>query len=454
MSLIPLAAEFSYRTGTPRESCTNYYAEPTPQGPRPYSLRPRNGIVEQYRVGIGPAWLTIQIGALTYVLSGNGVYYNGSLIGTVATGGQKQAAFSDEQLVIVSGGNAYLIEYIATPASITVISDPDLPSVSGVVFAGGRFLYPATDFAGRYYFSEIGDAANIDGLSFENAESNPDPIVRMETIGDQVAIFGTDSLEFQSPTNDPAAPFQRAPGQTQDKGCVAAYSVIKCDNSLFWIGRDEGSGRTAYRTSGGVPIRVSTHSIEAALQEADDADITAATAFCYVGEGHTFYTINVPDTGSYSLDISTNKWAEWESYGLDTFRLRSGSGPLYGDHEGRIFRFDAEAVDDDGNPITRVCSCFIPVESRGKCNVLVLEIATGTSPLAGPEAMVEMRYTDELTGDWTDWDASSLGLHGERTVRVAWWQLGRLTSPGRLFEFRITDPALSVAYGVMINVRP
>lgn len=458
MALIPLATEFNYRTGTPRETVTNLYVEATPQGPRPYSHRPRDGIVQQYEVGGGPVYLVVEISATaTYVLSGNEVYLNGSLIGTVATGGFKQAARSDDQLVIVSGGTAYLIEYTTAPTVIVPITDPDLPEVGGVAFSNGRFIYPVRD-SSQYYYSEINDAANIDGLGFANAEAYPDPIVRVDTLGDQVVFFGTVSLEFHSPTSDPAAPFQRAPGQTQDKGCLAPYSVVKCDNGLFWIGQDQGSGRLVFRTNGGVPQRVSSHSVEAALQEA--TDISECTAFTYIGDGHTFYTANIPGFGSLALDISTSKWHEWASYELPTFRIRCGGGSLYGGVDGNIYRFSSQARTDGADPIVRVVSTFIPIESRGKCNVIVLEGAMGVSDLvgAGTNAMVEMRFTDEVDGDYSAWDSIweevPLGAYGDRSARAAWWQLGLMTAPGRLFEFRYSAPVLSVPYGVMMNVRP
>jgi hypothetical protein len=338
---------------------------------------------------------------------------------------------------------------------MTQITDVDLPEISGVAFSNGRFIYPQMN-SSTYYYSDINDAGSIDGLSFANAEANPDPIVRTDTLGDQVVFFGSNSLEFHSPTQDPAAPFQRAPGQTQDKGCLAPYSVQKCDNSLFWLGQDQGSGRIIYRTSGGVPIRVSTHSIEAALQEAAVGDISEATAFTYIGDGHTFLVQNIPNVASFALDIATGKWATWASYDQATFKIRSGDGALYGDEDGNVYRFDTERKTDRDEPVVRVCSTFIPIESKGKCSILVLEGATGVSNLVAPgdDAKVEMRFTDDLTGDFSGWDSVSLGLHGDRNARAAWFQLGQMTSPGRLFEFRYSDPVLSVPYGVMMNVRP
>lgn len=453
MPLIPLATEFNDRTGTPRQSLTNMYAEASKQGPRDFTLRGRAGLLLSATRGLGPVRLIMPnlAGTGTYVVSGSSVYHNATLIGLVSYGEFVQGAASEAQTVITSGGRAYVL----TPTSVTLITDPDLPDVSGVVFCGGRFVYPNLD-SSQYHYSAVGDATSIDGLDYANTEASPDWITRAENLGDEIAFFCTKTIEYHRTTTDPTLPFVRADGRTQPKGCVAPGSVILLDNGLHFLGQEAGVARAIYRTDGGVAGKISTASIDAALQRADAGDITLATSFAYVADGHSWYVVNIPNVGSYAYDILTKTWAEWSSYGLDTFRVTTGESGLYGDHEGKLYTFDPEGFSDNGDPLVRVCSSFVPIQARVRCNVLALECATGVSLITGDgsDAVVEMRMTDELTGDYDDWEACELGEIGQRIERVAWRQLGQMHPPGRLVEFRCSDPVEFVAYGATMNERP
>lgn len=453
MTLIPLATEFNDRTGTPRQSLTNMFAEPSKQGPRDFILRGRAGLKLSATRGLGPIRLIQpnRAGTGTYVVSGVEVYHNAVLIGAVAAGGSVQGAASESQTVIVSGGLAYLL----TPTSVTQITDEDLPPVSGVVFCGGRFVYPNLD-SSQYHYSAVGNAGNIDGLDYANAEGSPDWIIRAENLGDEIAFFGSETIEYHRTTTDPNTPFVRADGRTQPKGCVSPRAVTLLDNGLHFLGREKGFGVAIYRTDGGVASKISTPSIDAALQRATASQIEVATAFGYVGDGHSWYVVNVPGVGSYAYDILTRTWSEWASYGRETFRIVAGESGLFGDHLGKLYTFDPESFSDDGEPLVRVCSTFVPLQDRIRCNVLSLECATGVSTLtgAGSAAVVEMRLTDELTGDFDEWEACELGAIGERVERVSWRQLGLMHPPGRLVEFRCSEPVEFVAYGVSMNARP
>jgi len=453
MPLIPPATEFNYRTGTPRQSLTNMYAEPSPQGPRQFSLRGRPGLVLSATRGLGPIRLILpnRSGTGTYVVSGSSVYYNATLIGLVSYGEFVQGATSEAQTVITSGGRAYLI----TPTSVTLIADPDLPTVSGVTFCGGRFVYPNKD-SSQFHYSDVGDATAIDGLSYSNTEGSPDWITRAETFGDEIAFFGVETIEYHRTTTDPNTPFVRADGRTQPKGSISPGSVTLLDNGLHFLGQEAGFGRAIYRTDGGVAGKISNPSIDYALAQASETDIIEATAFGYVGEGHSWYVVSIPNVGSFAFDILTKTWAEWASYGLDRFRVTSGANGLYGDHEGKLYTFAPSAFDDNGDNMVRVCSTFVPIGERVRCNVLALECATGVSTItgAGSDAVVEMRETDEVTGDYSDWEACELGETGERQDRVAWRQLGQMHPPGRLFEFRCSEPVDFVVYGASLNERP
>lgn len=456
LALASLSSEYAYRADGPRASLLNMFREDTPQGPRQFSLRGRPGLVLNASLGTGQVYWVEEAGGARYANVGNSIYRNGTLIGAVSAGGTRQVAKSESQLVFTAGGNAYVVQYDTTPSVLSQITDSDLPAVSGVFFApNGRFNYPHLDEAGRYSFSAVGDATTIDGLDFATAESDPDTITRGCVLGDNVLFFGPRSIENHRPTSDPDAPLVRNQGLTQTIGCESPYAIVLMDNELFFPGLENG-GRAIYRTGGGIPVRVSTPSIDAHLEAISSEQLAELTAFSVVAQGHSWYVVNVPGQGSFAIDRKTQGWAQWSSYERDVFRVRTGSNGVYGGDDGKLYTFSPSVYDDNGAPLIRVCAAFLPVTSRGRCNVLNLECSTGVglSTGRGSEPVVEHRFTDEVTGDWTDWEAGELGVQGDRAVRVSWPQQGLMHPPGRYEEFRCSDPVAFVANGVTVNARP
>jgi hypothetical protein len=71
----------------------------------------------------------------------------------------------------------------------------------------------------------------------------------------------------------------------------------------------------------------------------------------------------------------------------------------------------------------------------------------------GSEPVVEMRYSDHEGGDFTNWMEEPLGEIGDRTkgAMALWVGLGSFQAPGRLCEFRCTDPVYFSCYQVAYN---
>ena len=453
MPLVPLATEYAARSDGPVQRLFNMYVEKTPQGPRPFMVRGRPGLVSVASLGPGPVhWIEYANGS-RYIQSGPRIYRDDTQISTVPEGGTQQVAKSEAQLVFTSGGEAYVIQYDTAPDTVTQISDPDLPAVSGVIFGPqARFYFP-NEGLGQFHYSAIGDATVIDGLAFANAEADPDPIIRGAMLGGNLMWCGPESIENHQGTTDIAEPTIRVRELTQTKGTQSPFSVVTLDNGLFFVGDDEG-GRGVFRTDGGIPPRISSPTIDAHLEASDD--LGAVTAFALVKEGHSWYVVNIPGQGSFAYDIATQSWAEWGSYEEPLFRIRTGTNGVYGDTYGNLYTFSATTHADGADPLIRVCAAFLPVERRQRCNVVTLECATGvgTSEGQGASPVAEQRYTDEVTGDWTDWDATDLGALGDRALRAAWWQLGLMAPPGRYMEFRCSDPVPFICAGLSVNARP
>lgn len=426
----------------------NMYSEPTPQGPSRDRRFPRPGLVQQYSVGTGPIRDTFTFQGHRVDISGAEVYLDQAKIGDIPPTGNVRHAVSDDECVIVVNKRAYYI----TLTAVAIITDPDLPLVRDVIILAGRFVYIHYDTDGAFHWSAVNDARNIDGLAFASAEASPDPLEGAAVLGDNIAFVGTKTVEWWFPQDDITAPYVRSRGRKYDKGTTAIASVVLADNALYFLGHDG----LFYRT-GAVPMRVSDADMENRVRQLSDADKTLVTAYRVIWSGHTFYVVNLPGLGTWALDIGNRTWARWTTWEKDRFRVSCSDDDYLGDYyTGRVMKFDSNVRIDMEDSIERIVACYVPIQGGVQRNTnLVLHCTRGVgTPFGyGSDPKVEMRYSDHEGADFTNWMEAPLGHVGDRSkaAMAHWVGLGSFQAPGRLYEFRCTDPVLFSPFMVAYN---
>ncbi|MDB5483462.1 MAG: hypothetical protein JWO83_4515 [Caulobacteraceae bacterium] len=467
---------FSRAFGFPATVPVNVISEETPlREERPFvpfvGLREihysRPALVTGSNLGAGPirgVFRAPQLyGGGLFVVSGQGAYNvaTGAGCGAIPGADRVRWAASEHQLVLVANGTAYLFD----GAVFNPIVNPSLPPLSDVAWLAGRFIYMAVG-TDQFWYSEIDDAANETGLDFATAEAAPDPNVAVSVLNDEAVIFGTQSVEFWSVTQDPAAPFQPNIGRGFQRGCASRDSIVFADNSLFWV----GDNLVVYRV-GNAPARVSSSSIEDKLRQC--ATPGQITALALTFEGHEFYVLNVPGVGTYAYDISRigtqsqaygdsyqrGEWQEWQSWGQPTFRGQVGvmmNGVAWvGDNATNdLWTMRVGVYSDANGPFTRMASAFIKIEEgQPRCQNIVLHglVGQGLATGQGSSPLVEMRWSDDQGRTFTDWRAATLGRGGAYRVRAFWQRLGLLRAPGRLVQVRVSDPVNVVFSHLELN---
>lgn len=435
--------------GLPETRLVNMVVEPA--GPAYEDARlPRPGLVSTYTWGDGPnRGLHQSPGAFSshlFALSGTELYKNGSDLGDIPGTDLARFANSSDELVIVADGIAYLYD----GTTLGAISDPDLPAgVIDVAYLAGRFIY-ATEDTDRYYYSEVNDAGNIDGLNFTSAEGSPDPIVGLQAVADELFIFGQSTVEVHDKTGDADEPFQRSGSKQYQVGCASRDSIVALDNTVLWCGNDN----VVYRAAN-VPQRISTHGIEAALKARTSAPVAYRMEF----EGHKLYALNVPGVGSYAYDVASQQWCELQSLNRTTFRGRTSAivdGVTYlgDDTTDAIWAMTVGAYLDGTSPVTFLASAFLPVQSgRPRCDNVLVQGARGVSDVTGTydDALTELRWSDDQGRTWSDWRSAPLGEVGEYGRPPVWRRCGLMKAPGRLFELRTTDAVLATMGHLVVN---
>lgn len=142
---------------------------------------------------------------------------------------------------------------------LSIVDVPEgLAAISVAFIAGYVIVVPAPreGFKGRFYWIEPGEVT-IDPINFATAERSPDPLVAVRTVGDQFALFGTNSTEMWYPTGDVLAPFARSQSRVFERGLWQG-SDVQIKDTLVMMDTDG----TVYRIDGNGPQRISDNSIE------------------------------------------------------------------------------------------------------------------------------------------------------------------------------------------------
>lgn len=417
-----------------------------------YGVGPIRGLMIVQR--LGPTLVPI-----TFAVSGSRFFRDGGDFGPCPGVDLVRFAASSSQIVAVASGVAYIYDGITYPV-FTPIPSAILPPVSDVAYLAGRFVFTCNG-SDTFYYSAINDATNIGGLNFATAESYPDANVAVGVLNEELVFFGATSVEFWQVTADANSPFQPVTGRGFQRGCAARGSVAFVDNSLFWVAEN----RVVYRAGPDAPHRISTSTIEDKLRQC--VNVVGITAWGATFEGHEIYLLNIPGIGSYAYDASRigtreadrGEWSEWQSWNRANFRgqvatVLNDVTYVGDDTTGTVWAFTVGAYTDGPDPLVRLASGFIKVEEgTPRCNNLVLHGVVGVGNAVNPAALpiVEMRYSDDEGRTFVDWRAASLGRQGATFSRVYWTRLDSMRSPGRLIEFRCSDPVNFVVSHVELN---
>jgi hypothetical protein len=485
----------------------NLFPEVIPEGGKePGFLNRAPGLKFQRTVGTGPIralWSHQTNGADFYVVSGTEVYKMTSLtatpvkLGDVADGGPVSIADNGTQLFFACNGPSYI--YNESTNQFKQITDPDFPGAATVGYLDGYFVFNEPN-SQRIWVTSLLDGTSIDPLDFASAEGSPDGLVAINVDHREAWLFGTDSVEVWYNVGGTDFPLQRIQGAFNEIGCVAAFSIAKLDNSLYWLGTDARGQGIVYKANGYTGQRVSTHAIEYAI--AQYGNISDALAYTYQQEGHGFYVLTFPSANAtWVYDAATQAWHERAGLVNGQFtRHRSncqcnfGGETVVGDFEnGNIYTLDLDVYSDNGqaqkwlrswralptgqnnlkrtahhslqldaetgvglNGLTNDTSVFLVTEAEDnlitESGDFILSSITQI-PIEPPQAM--LRWSDDGGHTWSSEHWTSMGRIGEYGHRTIWRRLGMtLKLRDRVYEVSGTDPVKIAIVGAELQASP
>jgi hypothetical protein len=435
------------------------------------------GLKFQQTIGTGPIralWAHQTNGSDFYVVSGTEFYKVTGLtatptkLGDVTGTGPVSIADNGTQIFLACNPDGFIYNEVTNV--FAKITDPDFTGAVTVAYLDGYFVYNEPN-SQKVWVTQLLDGTSVDPLDFASAEGSPDGLVAINVDHREAWLFGTDSVEVWYDAGLADFPLTRIQGAFNEIGCVAAFSVAKLDNALFWLGTDARGQGIVYRANGYTGLRVSTHAIEYAI--AQYGNISDAVAYTYQQEGHAFYVLTFPTgNATWVYDVSTQAWHEragWDTTLGEFTRHRSncqcnfGGNTVVGDYlNGNIYTLDLSVYADNGGiqkwlRSWRALPTGTNTLRRTAQHSLQLDCESGTGLVTGqgsdPEIM--LRWSDDGGHTWSNEHLSKMGKIGEYYRRVFWRRLGMtMKLRDRVYEVSGTDPVKTVIMGAELLISP
>lgn len=342
------------------------------------------------------------------------------------------------QIAMVSDGGTYsLLTNGAISTPTTGFSAPN-----SVAYLKGKFIFTTSGNTGGVIFhSALEDGATFNALAFGYANSDPGKLVRGIADAGYYYVFGEKIMEIWADAG--TSPFALAPLQQYiPMGLLAKHSLVQgAINGLIWV---DHRGIVRYGRDGGAQ-RISTHTVERAIEQLPDADRVALTGTYFAIEGHDFYALSAPTQWTWIYDILMGRWMEWNSYGLP--RWIANQAILFNGHwvacdyrNGVFYTIDANEYDDAGNEFTMELWC---THTHNFPNSLIadkldIDIGSGVGVVSGAAEDVDPQIAVSFSGDggkiFKGERYTSIGRAGERNMLVSLNAWGRINPKGRVWK--------------------
>ena len=446
MSSIPLLAGVytnekpDFRTAYP----VNLVPVPMSTGISDAYLRPADGMV---LVGTGPG------------VDRGGINWNGSLyrvmgtklvridplgnvheIGDVGPGGPVTLDYSFDLLAINSGTRLYY----TNGTTLTQVVDPDLGAVVDFCWIDGYFMTTDGEFL---IVTELNDPYAVNPLKYASSEADPDPIVALQRLRNEVAALNRYTIEYFDNVGGFNFPFQRIEGAQVQKGCVGPRACTVFVETIAFVGSGRNEAPNVYLANNANATKISTREIDQLLASYTETQLAQTVVESRNDNAHEHLYIHLPDrTVVYdhtaSQAVGSPVWFVLTSavQGFATYRARF-----------MVWAYDRWNVGDVTTPdfgyLTQDTGAHFGANVRWEFSTLVaynegrgvvfneLELVSLTGRVAlGQDPTISTSYS--LDGEtWSVDRFIRSGRQGQRAKRLVWFRQGHMRNI-RIQRFR------------------
>lgn len=442
----------------------NLYAESAPRDAKSdVVLYNTPGLKSFATAGSGPIRGAHVMAGVLYVVSGGSLYSISSAAAATSLGsisGVGRVSMADNsidntgnQLCVVNGAQGYIY---TVAGGLVQITDPDFLPADTVTFQDGYFVFNRAGTA-QFFISNLRDGLLYTATDFATAEGATDNLVAVVSNHRELWLFGERTIEVWFNSGDLDFPFDRISGSFIERGCAAAFSPARIDNTLIWLGED----RIVYRATGYVPTRISQHAIENAIE--GYATVSDAYGFVHTMSGHKFYALMFPTEGvTWVFDAATKLWHQRQSFGLGRWRVNAYAR-VYGKHlvgdsvNGTIGELDPDTYTEYGATLQGIATG--PPAHHDRRRVfhhrfeLDVESGVGLTTGQGSDPLIQLDWSDDGGRTFSSRKpARSIGKKGAYDHRLRWNRMGQARN--RIYRILISDPVKRTIVAAHLEATP
>ena len=263
-----------------------------------------------------------------YIAGSNPAYYTN--YGSVTLSGEAfeigfSAADNGRVIFLETLVGSYFINIETGTRSITAITDPDYMKALDITYKDSYFIWISEEVGEPRMYISDNFATNptnfVNALDYTTLESNTDRSKAITTLGNEVVVFGSRSIEFYYNSGNVDFPFERNSGVSQSIGVSDKGNIAKINDEIYFTGTAKSGNNVIYRLSGYKSHRESTHAIERLMKDL----VSLNRSKTYQVNGNYFYSLSFASGGEYSellYNISSNKWSGiFYQFGVSVFDI-------------------------------------------------------------------------------------------------------------------------------------
>lgn len=316
--------------------------------------------------------------------------------------------------------------------------------------------------SGHVYWSAINDPSSWEQLDFISASVTNDPVVSVNTVGNNLWILGTETFEVWQTTSGSSAPIRKVNGAAEGVGAVSADSVATIGGNIFFLGSGELGRCRIYHGRGIGANYISTDAIEEEIGRYKDLE--KAFGFCYSDEGRTYYVITFPyDDVTWVYNLESKGWHKRSTNDGDN-RFHMWRNCDYANlwnisfvamyDTANMMVMDSSFYDDDGKAIIRKRTSPHIVSQghdiRHASFEIDVECGVGLNVGQGSDPQIMLRAYDNGGRTPREERWRTIGKMGAYRTRVKWMRLGH--GVDRVYEIKMSDPVKWTIYGARTEV--
>lgn len=369
-----------------------------------------------------------------------------TVLGDVGEGGAVTFTYGFDRLAVASDNRLWYWD----GATLTEVTDPDAGTVIDVVWIDGYYMVTDGEFIA---VSDLADPTSFNPLKYGSSESDPDPIVAVRRLRNEVYAVNRNSIEVFDNVGGTGFPFQRIEGAKITKGAVGTHAVCVYLESLAFVGGGYNEAPGVYLGANAAATKISTVEIDRILASFTEEQLSAVVVETRNDNGQAHLYIHLPDRCLVFDAVAS------QSLGAPVwFVLTSTLSDTLNTYRARFFvwAYDRWNVAD---PISYVVGYADPSVSTHYGDSVRWEVSTALMFNAAAGAIVHELELIALTGrvalgdspyvstsyttdgvSWTMDRPILAGAIGDRSRRLRWYRQGSF-SRFRAQRFRGTSDA-------------